>query len=180
MGIAASSTLSGEMASTDLIWHLVKNNNAFLVRRDRCSFSKEAGNLRNLHARRFSGLAQRQAIDIQASADGKGVVLSVKSSKPSLSRKPVSSWQKVTLKKDFRRTARAIKGASRKYRSDLTSAALARYSKLYYAAKPKGVAKKPVPHQARKSGKTLAKARRGGKAAKRAASKKTTPAVPAQ
>merc|ERR1711879_806009 len=91
MGIAASSPLSGEMASTDLIWHLVKNNNAFLVRRDRCSFSKEAGNLRNLHARRFSGLAQRQAIDIQASADGKGVVLSVKSSKPSLKRKPAKS-----------------------------------------------------------------------------------------
>jgi large subunit ribosomal protein L28e len=169
------------MASTDLIWHLVKNNNAFLVRRDRCSFSTEAGNLRNLHARRFSGLVQKRAIDIQASADGKGVVLSVKSSKPSASRKPATQWNKVTLKKDFRRTARAIKGAARSYRSDLTGAALARYTKLYYAAKTKAAAKRSISQGPRKSPKTLAKARRGGKAAKYAArksAKKT--AVPAQ
>ena len=172
------------MASTDLIWHLVKNNNAFLVRRDRCSFSKEAGNLRNLHARRFSGLVQRRAIDIQAAADGKGVVLAVKSSQPSASRKPASQWHKVALKKDFRRTARAIQGASRNYRSDLTGAALARYTKLYYASKSKTAAKKSINKQPRNSGKTLAKARRGGKAAKyaarKAASAKKTAAAPAQ
>jgi large subunit ribosomal protein L28e len=159
------------MASTDLIWHLVKKNNAFLVKRDRCSFSSEPGNLRNLHARRFSGLAQTRAVDIQAAADGKGVVLAVKAGKTGLRRKPAQEWRKTSLKKDFRRTARAIKGATRKYRSDLTSAALARYTKLYYAAKFKGVAKKPITHKARKSAKRAARTRK---------SVPKTPAVPKQ
>ncbi|KAJ8501888.1 hypothetical protein ONZ45_g11983 [Pleurotus djamor] len=45
--------------STDLQWLLVRNYNSFLVKRVREGpvFSKEPGNLRNLHSHKYSGLA---------------------------------------------------------------------------------------------------------------------------
>jgi len=135
-------------ASPDLIWHLVKNNNAFLVRRDRCAFSSEPGNLKNVHSARYSGLSQKRAVDVEVAADGKSAVLSIKSA--SSRRKPAREWNKIALKKDFRRSAKAIKAVTSSYRPDLTRTALARFSRLHWAAKSKAIAKKPITRKARR------------------------------
>jgi large subunit ribosomal protein L28e len=68
--------------SDALVWQLVKDNNAFLVKRGRTNrdgavqFSREAGNLLNVNSFKYSGLANRKAVDI--SAKDKNVTLAVK------------------------------------------------------------------------------------------------------
>lgn len=125
----ALNELRAEMSS-DLIWELVRNNSSFLVKRNGAQFSTEPGNLTNLNSFKYSGLANEKAVHIKPAKEGRGVVFAVKSAKRSNLRKPATTFTSVTLKKDFRRTARSIKGELRNYRPDLKSAALARFSRL--------------------------------------------------
>lgn len=48
------------MASVDLQWELVRNHNAFIVKRNGYTFSTEPTNLANKHSYKFSGLAQNK------------------------------------------------------------------------------------------------------------------------
>ena len=58
--------------SEALIWHLIRDNNSFIVKREQTSrrgivqFSKEPGNLMNAHCFKYSGLANNATIDISA------------------------------------------------------------------------------------------------------------------
>lgn len=58
--------------SSALIWQLVKNNNAFLVKRGRTTragavqFSSEPGNLLNVNSYKYSGLATESSVGISA------------------------------------------------------------------------------------------------------------------
>ena len=58
--------------SQTLIWHLIRDNNSFLVKRERTSrrgavqFSSEPGNLLNAHSFKYSGLANNRAVDISS------------------------------------------------------------------------------------------------------------------
>lgn len=60
--------------SQTLIWHLIRDNNSFLVKRERTSragavrFSSEPGNLLNAHSFKYSGLANNRAVDISSDA----------------------------------------------------------------------------------------------------------------
>ena len=53
-----------------LVWQLIKNNNAFLVKKERTSrrgqvmFSKESGNLMNVNSFKYSGIANSKTIGI--------------------------------------------------------------------------------------------------------------------
>jgi len=116
--------------SADLVWELVRHNNAFLVKRNGAQFSSERGNVTNLNSYKYSGLANEKAVDIQPAKDGRGIIFSHKSSKRSNLRKPASTWTSITLKRDFRRTARTIKGQLRHYRPDLKRAALTRAARV--------------------------------------------------
>lgn len=51
--------------SADLIWLLVKDNNSFLVKRNGVEFSRESGNLRNVNAFKYSGLAKNKARNLK-------------------------------------------------------------------------------------------------------------------
>ncbi|KAF5352564.1 hypothetical protein D9756_006179 [Leucocoprinus leucothites] len=55
--------------STDLQWLLLRQNNSHIVKRvpEGPVFSKEPGNLRNLHSHKYSGLANSKTIDISES-----------------------------------------------------------------------------------------------------------------
>ena len=59
--------------SDALVWQLIKNNNAFLVKRERSNrsgavqFSKESGNLLNVNSFKYSGIANSKAIGIDTS-----------------------------------------------------------------------------------------------------------------
>jgi large subunit ribosomal protein L28e len=65
-----------------LVWELVKNNNAFLVKRNRTSrdgavqFSSEPGNLLNVNSFKYSGLANSKAVDV--SVKDKAITLKLK------------------------------------------------------------------------------------------------------
>lgn len=58
--------------SQTLIWHVIRDNNSFLVKRGRTprsgavQFSSEPGNLLNAHAFKYSGLANNNAVDVSS------------------------------------------------------------------------------------------------------------------
>ncbi len=68
--------------SADLIWQLVRENNSFLVKRGRTSrlgavqFSKEPGNLMNVHSFKYSGIATSRPVILTSA--GEDVTLTTK------------------------------------------------------------------------------------------------------
>lgn len=87
-------------------WSLVKNNNAFLVKRDGVAFSRESNNLLNKHSYKWSGLAHSETVGVNFNKkDGKvtnGAVLTLKNKRSGLARRPAKSQRTIVLKKDFR------------------------------------------------------------------------------
>ena len=59
--------------SESLVWHLIRDNNSFMVKRERTRrsgqvmFSKEAGNIMSVNTFKYSGVANKRNIDIAAS-----------------------------------------------------------------------------------------------------------------
>ncbi|CAL0332414.1 unnamed protein product [Lupinus luteus] len=115
-----------------LIWEIVKKNNSFLVKEfgrgtQSVEFSRESNNLYNLNSFKFSGLANKKTVTIQPAGKDQSVSLATtktkKQNKPALLHKSI-------LKKDFRRSAKAVQNqvADNYYRPDLKEAALARLS----------------------------------------------------
>jgi len=98
----------------------------------------EPHNLTGINAYKYSGLANAKTVDISAAADG-GVVLTTKSRNSARANKPNKMYNKVTLTRDFRRVAKAIKKETSDnfYRPDLQKAALAKWSLLYASQKKK-------------------------------------------
>lgn len=94
------------MASPDLLWFLVRNNNASMIKRNGYErpFSREAFNLRNTHSQKHSGFAQKRALDIQDN-NGKGVVLSVKT------KQNIPGAPKIAVTRPFRATIKAVNTA---------------------------------------------------------------------
>mmetsp|Transcript_131445 Transcript_131445/g.195808 ORF Transcript_131445/g.195808 Transcript_131445/m.195808 type:complete len:159 (-) Transcript_131445:64-540(-) len=123
----------------DLIWSVVRRNNAFLVKRDsgRNQFSSEPGNVMNTHSFKFSGIANLRTVDLAPSkrADGSAAVTMTIRSK-SGKRRPARALKKTALgkdaSKDMRRVANAVaKEVGGGYRDDLKAAALARWTNLH-------------------------------------------------
>ncbi|KAI0094992.1 hypothetical protein BDY19DRAFT_1052735 [Irpex rosettiformis] len=146
--------------SSDLVWLLTRKSNAFIVKKvpEGPIFSREHGNLLNLHSQKYSGIANEKACRIPASKMETANLYSQAihigqgpSSIQVVSRKTGSSLHAV--RKAFvsssirsrsgpRRAAGVVAGfAKRGYRPDLRQAALARTSALILAQKEK----KPAP-----------------------------------
>ncbi|OIW17181.1 hypothetical protein TanjilG_18136 [Lupinus angustifolius] len=123
-----------------LVWEIVKNNNSFLVKQfgrgsQSIEFSKEPNNLYNLNSYKYSGLANKKTVSIQAGGKDQSVVLATTKTKKQ--NKPASLVHKSVLKKDFRRIAKAVQNqvADNHYRPDLKKAALARLSAVHKSLK---------------------------------------------
>merc|ERR1712088_125520 len=110
--------------SQQVVWNIVRNNHAYLVKSRKSGgvqFSKHPGNLKNKNTLKYSGIANAGAIAIQA--DGKGVSLK--------SGKTKASWgahkgQRVTVLKVGNAVGKmnpALRGAARKRVSALLRAA---------------------------------------------------------
>eukprot|EP00192_Tetraselmis_astigmatica_P025336 CAMPEP_0117678064 /NCGR_PEP_ID=MMETSP0804-20121206/17078_1 /TAXON_ID=1074897 /ORGANISM="Tetraselmis astigmatica, Strain CCMP880" /LENGTH=131 /DNA_ID=CAMNT_0005487387 /DNA_START=62 /DNA_END=457 /DNA_ORIENTATION=+ len=112
--------------SDQLVWELVKGNNAFLRKNLHGRiFSKEPSNLFGKHSYKYSGIANSKCLDVTPS-DG-AVVLT--KSKPTKGKgKPVNGVAKTTMKKDMRRMAKAVSKEVEGFRPDLKQAALAKLS----------------------------------------------------
>lgn len=133
--------------SSDLQWLLLRNNNSYMVKRVREGpvFSREPGNLRNLHSYKYSGLANAKTIDIRDS--GSGIQITTRKTKTSPHAiRPGKSTSTLRNNSGGRR-ANGITAsyAKRGYRPDLRAAALGRTSALLAAQKePKPTLEKKV------------------------------------
>eukprot|EP00745_Piridium_sociabile_P010914 TRINITY_DN178501_c0_g1_i1.p2 TRINITY_DN178501_c0_g1~~TRINITY_DN178501_c0_g1_i1.p2 ORF type:complete len:138 (+),score=37.49 TRINITY_DN178501_c0_g1_i1:64-477(+) len=125
------------MASADLSWLIVRNTSCFLLKRNRQNFTLEPNNLKGRNSFRYSGLVQKRTVGVEPAKDGKGVVLVTKKVAGS-NRKMSKTLNRVELKRDSRRTFRAIRNITRKsgYRSDLSMAAVRRAAAIIKSQRP--------------------------------------------
>jgi hypothetical protein len=66
--------------SSDLLWELTKNNNAFLLKQKQIALSTDPYNLANLHSKKFAGIADTSAVGLSVprSADVKKRVSTIR------------------------------------------------------------------------------------------------------
>ncbi|KAK7464115.1 hypothetical protein VKT23_006279 [Stygiomarasmius scandens] len=133
--------------SSDLEWLLIRNYNSFMVKGlpEGPIFSKEPGNLRNLHSHKYSGLANSKTIDI---SENNGT-LQITTRKVKAAPNAVKAAKAVSTVRPRSGPRRAFGVATaparRGYRPDLRTAALARTSALLSAQKePKAAPPKKV------------------------------------
>uniref|UniRef100_A0AAR2KXA3 Large ribosomal subunit protein eL28 n=2 Tax=Pygocentrus nattereri TaxID=42514 RepID=A0AAR2KXA3_PYGNA len=128
--------------SSHLQWMVIRNNSSFLIKRNGQTYSTEPNNLKARNAFRFNGLVHRKTVGVEQAADGKGVVVILK--KRAGQRKPVKSYEKITINKNSRTTLSRLRNIIRKnsYRKDLCMAALRRASAILRSQKPVVVKKR--------------------------------------
>uniref|UniRef100_A0A1D1Y5D7 60S ribosomal protein L28-1 n=1 Tax=Anthurium amnicola TaxID=1678845 RepID=A0A1D1Y5D7_9ARAE len=124
----------------ELIWEIVKRNNAFLVKEfgngtAMVQFSKEKNNLYNVNSFKHSGLANKKTVSIQPGEKDLSVVLATTKTKKQT--KPANLYHRSVMKKEFRKMAKAVVNqvADNYYRPDLKDAALARLSAVHRSLK---------------------------------------------
>eukprot|EP00349_Pseudokeronopsis_sp_Brazil_P004292 CAMPEP_0202957788 /NCGR_PEP_ID=MMETSP1396-20130829/2175_1 /ASSEMBLY_ACC=CAM_ASM_000872 /TAXON_ID= /ORGANISM="Pseudokeronopsis sp., Strain Brazil" /LENGTH=140 /DNA_ID=CAMNT_0049675471 /DNA_START=36 /DNA_END=458 /DNA_ORIENTATION=- len=127
--------------SSALIWQLVKNNNAFLVKRGRSNragavqFSSEPGNVLNVNSFKYSGLANASSVHVSSDLG-----LSVKDGKNANKPKSAVSNESLTLHAG-KSGKRVVAAAS--VRPDLSKVAKLRFNKVAKANRvKKGYSKK--------------------------------------
>ncbi|CAM9363938.1 unnamed protein product [Ectocarpus fasciculatus] len=144
--------------SDALVWQLIKNNNSFLVKRERTNrsnqvmFSKESGNLMNVNTFKYSGIANSKTVGIDTSDKTITMTLKVRNGASKKAQKP-NTAVKVNLRKYAKTSLSAIENqaTSQFYRADLKSAAKARYLRMYGDVRiKKGLAKKAITKHHRK------------------------------
>lgn len=130
---------------SELNWQLIRNHNAFMVRRSGVVFSREAGNLANKHSYKYSGLAQPAVICVTPTE--KGVSVCRRRTKVPAN-KVAGAWPTPSVIKGSatgalraRNIARDLKSTG--YRPDLCRDAKAKVAALLRSFKPrKNVVKK--------------------------------------
>ncbi|KAI1429330.1 ribosomal L28e protein family-domain-containing protein [Xylaria sp. FL1777] len=155
--------MSSSNVSGDLVWEVVRNNNAFLVKRKAAGgvqFSRDPLNLTNKNARKWAGFVNDKALGVVA---GDKDAVKVLSKKTSASNKPASAVTETVysggksarksvlpghllyaLQEAFRIStyvAVANQAAKNNYRADLREAAVARASAIRHSYKQP----KPTP-----------------------------------
>ncbi|KAJ7238768.1 ribosomal L28e protein family-domain-containing protein [Mycena haematopus] len=152
--------------STDLQWLLIRKNNSFIVKRGAevgQVFSKENGNLRNLHSHKFSGLANAKTVHIADSGNGVQIVSRKQKASPNAVSRATST-DLIRARTGGRRAVgiAAVITSKKAGRPDLRTAALARVSALLAAQKePK---EQPVKKSRSKKTKAAPAAARKSKA----------------
>ncbi|KAI0033839.1 ribosomal L28e protein family-domain-containing protein [Vararia minispora EC-137] len=124
--------------SSDLEWLILRKNNAFIHKRvaEGPIFSREPGNLVNIHSHKYSGLANSKSIDIQPTASG---AIKITHRAPGASPHAVASARKTTVIRPRTGGRRALgigAGLAKQgYRADVRAQTLARTSRLVEAQK---------------------------------------------
>ena len=114
--------------SDALVWHLIRDNNCFLHKRERTNraggvqFSSEAGNLLNVNTYKHSGIANSSTIDIQVGAP-------IKRRDAQKNQKPRTAIRNIKQK---------AFNADKVYRRDLASTAALRLKKCASVQKQRG------------------------------------------
>ncbi|KAF9892195.1 hypothetical protein FE257_002601 [Aspergillus nanangensis] len=143
--------------SSDLIWQITRNQNAYLVKRNSgggSQFSRDPLNLQNKHSFKYAGYANTKAFGVQATEDGGVVAIS---KKPGNSQQPGQNVVSVTWgpKASTRKIYKGVasKTAKNGYRADIREDAVSRVSAIRRSqrAKKDVPARKPRGAQARKA-----------------------------
>ncbi|XP_031619992.1 60S ribosomal protein L28 [Contarinia nasturtii] len=120
------------MASPDLNWLIVRNNNAYLLKKRNIKkpFSTEASNLKNVSSFRYSGLVQKKTVAVVPANDKKGFTVVLKTKKNE--NKPAKNTYKVNFDQGARRSLKKLRNTlvHNHYRNDLKQAAVRRASAL--------------------------------------------------
>lgn len=111
--------------SSALIWEIVKSNNAYLVKRNGVTFSRDPSNLTNTGTFSASGLAHKNAVAVTPA----GVTLKTK-----------KGFTALPLNRAGRNSNKAVAAVLKSYRADRIRPAQARNSQLNKAAKRQTVA----------------------------------------
>ncbi|KAA1477236.1 ribosomal protein L28e [Dentipellis sp. KUC8613] len=123
--------------SNDLEWLLVRKSNSFIVKRvaEGPIFTKEPGNLTNIHSHKYSGIANAKTVDVRATPAG----IAITHRKAKASPQAVRAARATTVIRPRTGPRRALgiaaRTAKRGYRPDLRAATLARVSALVAAQK---------------------------------------------
>ncbi|KAH8689703.1 60S ribosomal protein L28 [Talaromyces proteolyticus] len=127
--------------SSDLVWQLTRNQNAFLVKRSSAGgvqFSRDPLNPTNYHSRKYAGYANEKALSLQPGETG-GVVLIAKNASntqnPAKNIRTTSYGPNTSNRKIYKSVASST--AKNGYRADLREAAVARVSAIRRSQKPK-------------------------------------------
>ncbi|KAJ4001312.1 ribosomal L28e/Mak16 [Lentinula boryana] len=123
--------------SSDLQWLLLRKSNSYIVKGlpEGPIFSKEPGNLLNLHSHKYSGLANAKTIDV-SDVNGKITVTTRKPKASPYAVAPARSTSSIRSRSGSRRAFGIVAShAKRGYRPDLRKAALARTAALLSAQK---------------------------------------------
>jgi len=123
--------------SSDLQWFLIRKHNSFIVKRvpEGPVFSREPGNLPNLHSYKYSGLVNKKSIDIKDSGLGLIITKRKNSSSPH-SVRGSKSIASIRNHSGGRRALGVTSSVVKKgYRPDLRKVALGRTSALLAAQK---------------------------------------------
>ncbi|KAG7095784.1 hypothetical protein E1B28_006486 [Marasmius oreades] len=132
--------------STDLQWLLLRKYNSYMVKGlpEGPIFSKEPGNLVNIHSHKYSGLSNSKTIDV---SDENGVIqITTRKTASPHTIASTRSTSNIRARSGGRRALRVASAPAKQgYRPDLRRATLARVSALLAAQKePKAQpAKKP-------------------------------------
>nr|CAJ17401.1 ribosomal protein L28e [Carabus granulatus] len=129
--------------SAHLSWMIIRNNNAFLLKKRNISkpFSTEPSNLTNLNSFRYNGLIHKKTVGIVEPKDKKGFTVVYK--KANKQNKPRRATITRTMKSGPRRSLHKLRRLMDKnsYRKDLTKVALRRASAILRSQKPLPVKK---------------------------------------
>eukprot|EP01129_Flabellula_baltica_P014514 TRINITY_DN6962_c0_g1_i1.p1 TRINITY_DN6962_c0_g1~~TRINITY_DN6962_c0_g1_i1.p1 ORF type:complete len:139 (-),score=40.09 TRINITY_DN6962_c0_g1_i1:66-482(-) len=119
--------------SETLVWQLIKNQNAYLIKRNGNELATEEGNLKGINSFKYSGLARKKTVDLEETEDG----LSLTTRKQNQLSQPATGYSEVVFTKHARKTANSLRAILKQYRPDLVGAALGRASKLRQVSKPR-------------------------------------------
>uniref|UniRef100_UPI00397EA50A 60S ribosomal protein L28 n=1 Tax=Salmonella sp. s55004 TaxID=3159675 RepID=UPI00397EA50A len=128
------------LVSSDVQWRIIRKHSSFLRKFGKTIFTLEPNNLKNRNSFRYNGLIHKKTVSVESASDNKGIVLSMKRKKGQ--NKPAKMYNRIVLKKDARSNLRTIRNSLRKYRRDLTMAALRRASAIQMSQKRSNIVKK--------------------------------------
>ncbi|KAJ9495066.1 hypothetical protein LTR99_001394 [Exophiala xenobiotica] len=127
--------------SSDLIWEVVRSNNAYLVKRSSAGgvqFSRDPFNLTSKHSRKHEGFVNDKAVSIQPNEKGGVTLMTKKSGKSNTPKASYNShpYSKTTSnRKIYKNIADSV--GKKSYRGDLNEVAVARASAIKNSQRPK-------------------------------------------
>merc|ERR1712146_855205 len=115
-----------KMASSDLVWQLVRNQSCFIKKQKNLPvLTSEPNNLAGLNSYKFSGLANKKVVGISGDKEGdkESIVLTTSSAKK-------NKTYETGLKKSVKKGAAQLAKKLASYRRDLTCAATLKHKKV--------------------------------------------------